>query len=188
MNRKLILALMVLTLATIFCTIQPNAVSTPSDGDVASAVSATLTAMASVPSGSVETPSDVVSTTPMSAFPETGYISGRLSYPSSFLPAMRVVAWSVTDGSYSYVDTMAGQFDYTIEVPVGQYYVVSYSLGEDGFPSGLAGGYTQMVPCGLAYGCDDHTLIPVIVTAGATTANIDPGDWYADPMAFPDAP
>jgi hypothetical protein len=64
------------------------------------------------------------------------------------------------------------------------YHVVSYKIG----PDTLAGGYTQMVPCGLAYGCNDHSFIDVIVTAGQTTADINPGDWYADAGTFPPIP
>ena len=42
-----------------------------------------------------------------------------------------------------------------------------------------------MVPCGLADGCNDHSFIDVTLTAGQTTTDIDPGDWYADAGTFP---
>jgi len=41
-----------------------------------------------------------------------------------------------------------------------------------------------MAPCGLVFGCNDHTLLDVIVIAGQTTTDINPGDWYADASAF----
>ncbi len=61
--------------------------------------------------------------------------------------------------------------------------VDSYTLG--GAP--FAGGYTQMVPCGLAFGCDDHTLLPITVAEGQTVI-ADPGDWYAPESTFPPMP
>jgi len=45
-----------------------------------------------------------------------------------------------------------------------------------------------MVPCGLADGCNDQSFIDVTVTAGSTTADINPGDWYADAGTFPPIP
>ena len=82
-----------------------------------------------------------------------------------------------------------GQSSYVIEdLPSGTYHVVAYVMPGGGYGSGPAGGYSQMVPCGLKYGCDDHSLIDVVVTAGNTTAGVDPNDYYADPGAFPANP
>jgi hypothetical protein len=130
--------------------------------------------------------------------PLTGTITGKLSYPSEFIPPLRVVAFSLTDGKAYFVDTAENQREYSLEVPAGTYYVVSYlhegiagntgqvdSYTMEGGP--FAGGYTQMVPCGLAVDCDDHTLLPVTVTEGQT-ANADPGDWYAPEGTFPSMP
>lgn len=125
-------------------------------------------------------------------------VTGKLSYPSEFLPPMRVALFSLTDGKVYFVDTAKGQGEYSIQVPAGTYYVVSYlfegapgSTGQvDSYTLGggpFAGGYTQMVPCGLAYGCDDHGLLPVVVVAGQTVA-ADPGDWYAPEGSFPPMP
>lgn len=111
-------------------------------------------------------------------------ITGKLSYPSEFLQSMRVGSFSLTDGKAYFVDTAKGQIEFTMDVPAGTYYVVSYpydgiagntgqadSYTLDGGP--FAVGYTQMVPCGLAYGGDDHTLLPVPVTEGQTVI-VDP--------------
>lgn len=131
--------------------------------------------------------------------PTTGVITGTLSYPSEFLPNMRVVAFSLTDGNAYFVDVV-NQGTYSIEVPAGTYYVVSYPYegvaGKTGQADSytlsggmeLSGGYSQMVPCGLSVGCDDHTLIPVTVAAGQTVEKVDPGDWYASPGTFPPMP
>jgi hypothetical protein len=128
----------------------------------------------------------------------TGTIKGKLSYPSEFIPPMRLVAFSLTDGKAYFIDTGENQLEYSIDVPAGTYYVVSYphegtagNIGQvDSYTLGggpFAGGYTQMVPCGLAAGCEDHTLLPVTVTGGQTTT-ADPGDWYAPEGAFPPMP
>lgn len=127
-----------------------------------------------------------------------GTITGNLSYPSEFIPAMRVAAFSLTNGTVYFLDTDKGQGVYSINVPPGTYYVVSYTYqgvpgntGQaDSYTLGggsYAGGYTKMVPCGLSVGCDDHALLPVIVEGGQTVI-ADPGDWYAPEGAFPMMP
>jgi hypothetical protein len=130
--------------------------------------------------------------------PLNATIAGKLSYPSEFLPPMRVVLFSVPNGKAYFVDTAKGQGQFSLNVPAGTYYLVSYpyegtagNTGQvdsymlDGGP--FAGGYTQMVPCGLAFGCDDHTLLPITVAEGQT-ATADPGDWYAPEGTFPPMP
>ncbi len=102
--------------------------------------------------------------------------------------------FSLTDGKAYFVDTAKGQGEYSISVPAGSYYVVSYiyegiagNTGQvDSYTLGggpFAGGYTQIVPCGLAAGCEDHTLLPVAVAEGQTVT-ADPGDWYAPEGTF----
>ena len=119
----------------------------------------------------------------------TGNISGSLMYPSEGIPALRIVAFQVGSNAFYFVDTAVGESTYMMkELPAGTYHVVAYVKQDGGFPGGAAGGYSQMVPCGLKFGCDDHTLIDVIVTAGNTTTGIDPNDFYADPGAFPANP
>lgn len=125
-------------------------------------------------------------------------IRGQLSYPSEFLPPMRVVAFSLTDKKAYFIDTAKGQGEFSLKVPAGTYYLVSYTY--EGTPGNVgqvdsytlsggsfAGGYTQMVPCGLAAGCEDHTLLPITVAEGQTV-NADPGDWYAPEGTFPPMP
>jgi hypothetical protein len=186
--KKIFFPLAALSIAMIFCTIQTAGQSSATH-DLNSVVNATLPAMVvtNSPAGPSEIPSITLSTVPMAGFP-TGVISGTLSYPSEALPAQRVVAWNVTDGTHYFMDTLADQSDYQLEVPIGTYHVVAYVLGGEGFPSGLAGGYSQMVACGLTASCTDHTLLPVVVTAGGNLTNIDPGDWYAGSDAFPSMP
>lgn len=116
--------------------------------------------------------------------PQFGSIQGALSYPSEFIPPLRVVAIQLGTQAVYFVDTAENQTEYQIDnLPPGEYYVVAYT--QDGL---LAGGYTQMVPCGLSAECTDHTLIPVVVQAGEVTSGIDPGDWYAPDGTFPPLP
>jgi hypothetical protein len=118
-----------------------------------------------------------------------GSISGKLMYPSSGIPALRIVATEVGTSNYYHVDTGLGQTSYQIDhVPPGTYHVVAYVIPGGGFTAGLPGGYSKMVPCGLAYGCNDHTLIDVVVTAGNVTTDVDPNDYYADADTFPTNP
>jgi len=119
----------------------------------------------------------------------TGAISGNLSYPSEFIPALTVVAFKVDDGQWFYVQTEVNQGTYTLEgLPAGTYHLVAYPQPSAGIPDDVAAGYTQMVPCGYSTNCTDHSLIPVEVEAGETITGIDPGDWYAGPQAFPANP
>ena len=114
----------------------------------------------------------------------TGSVTGSLSYPSEFIPPLRVFAFQVGSENYFYVDTVENQTTYQInDLPAGYYQVVAYILSGN-----YAGGYTQAVPCGLTVECTDHTLIDVPVNSGQTVTGVDPGDWYAPEGAFPPAP
>ncbi len=157
--------------ATVFCTISsPPQTATPAS--VTDTPATTLTAVQPT----------------VSPLPTTGAIAGSLSYPSEFIPELRVAAFDVNDATkFYYVDTIQNQNSYRIDnVLAGTYHVVAYVL--DPAFNNLAGGYSQAVPCGLAYGCNDHSLLPVVVTAGAVTDHIDPQDWYAPAGAFPPWP
>lgn len=139
-------------------------------------------------------PSDPNATPGQDYFPPMGTVTGRLSYPSSFLPPMRVAFFSLTDGSISYTDTARDQGTYSMELPKGIYHIVAYAYDPNATVVATAtstdsfgGGYTAAVSCGLTVDCTDHTLLEVTVTAGQT-ANADPGDWYAPPGTFPPMP
>ena len=122
---------------------------------------------------------------------QSGSISGALSYPAEGIPAMAVVAYWVGGGPqyYYYVLTQQGQSSYQIDnLPIGNYHVVAYTMGGGGFPQGLAGGYTQAVPCGLSVNCNDHSLIDVQVSNGGVSTGVNPQDWYAPDGTFPPYP
>ena len=126
--------------------------------------------------------------------PASGGIRGKLSYPGEFIPPLRVVAFRVENGAwtqqYIYVDTNLNAPDYQINgLEAGFYWIVAYTIpSSDGAPVGLAGGYSQFVPCGLSVDCSDHTLVSVEVKSGQTTDGADPADWYAPEGSFPPNP
>ena len=116
--------------------------------------------------------------------PALGSISGSLSYPSSFIPALVVVAYEAKGPGYYYVLTNENDSTYQIDnLPSGDYYVVAYVNG-----GGFQGGYSQAVPCGLSVECTDNSLIPVSVVGGQVTTGINPQDWYAPEGSFPAYP
>lgn len=175
----------ILALSAIVCNLgAPAPTTAPPTLDVGAA--STLIAAATGTAAAQSTPT--LSTTPMSSFPETGTITGKLNYPADSLPAMRIAAFDVATGQVSYMDTAVGQPTYSFELPVGTYHIVSYSIAGGAFPGGLASGYTRAVICGLAVECADHALIDVVVAAGATIPDINPGDSYAPEGSFPPMP
>ena len=166
----------------------------PPTQDVNAIVEATfqaLTAQASTPVATDQNGgADVIPTfTPPGG--QAGGVSGTLSYPAEGLPAMAVVAFHANGGpaDYYYVATLQGQESYQIDnLPAGNYWIVAYTLGGNGFPAGLAGGYTEYVVCGMLPECSNHALIEVIVNSGQLTGNINPQDWYAPEGTFPENP
>jgi len=200
---KRILYLLPLLLGIFAC----GAQSSPTQ-DVSGIVNATLTAIAQnnlqvvapqatftpIPIQVQPTATQVAPTVLPSLSPSMGTITGNLSFPSSFIPAMRVVFFSLTDGSVSYTDTGMNQGTYSMDLPTGNYHVVAYpyTAGMGAPPAGSpiaggAGGYTQMVPCGLSADCSDHSLITITIVAGQTI-RANPGDWYAPEGTFPPMP
>ena len=147
---------------------------------------------------STPTSQETLPSTPEPSSPFDATLTGALSYPSEFLPPMRVVAFSLTDKKAYFVDTAKNQGQFSLRVPAGTYYLVSYPyegiVGNTGFADSytlgggpFAGGYTQMVPCGLTANCEDHTFLPITVTKNQTVT-ADPGDWYAPEGTFPSVP
>jgi len=114
-----------------------------------------------------------------------GGIAGQLSFPSSFIPPMMVVAFEADGPGYQYVLTNENSTTYQIDgLLPGLYFVVAYPSTDSSYP----GGYSQAVPCGLLASCADHSLIPVEVKSGEVAQGINPGDFYAPPGTFPASP
>ncbi|MEJ5224713.1 MAG: hypothetical protein WHV44_09680 [Anaerolineales bacterium] len=174
---RLFIILSVLALSAMFCSLPGNLDAEPTP-DLEAAVQATLTAIAA------QSPTEA----PVSS--STGSISGSLGYPSDVIPPLRVVAYRLGTEEYYYVQTRLEQSTYQIDnLPPGTYHVIAYVNDPQGqFMPGMAGGYTAAVPCGLLAECTDHSLLEVVVNAGAVTSNINPTDWYAPLGIFPPDP
>lgn len=119
----------------------------------------------------------------------TGTIQGILGYPSEGIPAMRVYAIDVTNPARAYViETPASPtlLNFTMGgLTPGTYYVLGYYRAPAGT---VVGAYSVAVACGLSVTCTDHTLVPVTVTAGATTSGVQVRDYYAPLGTFPAEP
>jgi hypothetical protein len=116
-------------------------------------------------------------------FAGTGLITGRLSYPSEYIPSLSVFAMRIDnrESTYYSLDTEAGQDSYAIRVEPGVYLVLAYK-------GDLAAGYTRYVTCGMGTACCEHILRQVVVEAGDILEDIDLLDWYAPRGAFPARP
>ena len=114
----------------------------------------------------------------------TGRITGMLSYPSEYLPPMRVCAFELAEATPYCVRTGKNQAQYRLDgVPPGDYLVLAFPQEADALP----GGYTGCVR-DLGADCRDHDLQPIIVAAGQTTPDIDPADYYAEAADWPQEP
>jgi hypothetical protein len=176
-----------LFLANLFCSLGIPTQSAPQTPDISVIVSATLTASASPVGAAIPT---AAATMPArDFFPAMGTVSGQeLMFPASAMPALRIAFINLDGSLQAYTDTAPGQNHYTIELPVGSYTVVAYSIAGNGFIEGTAGGFTPAVACGLNIDCTDHSLIPITITAGLTLEGINPNDYYAPENSFPPMP
>ena len=119
-----------------------------------------------------------------------GAIAGRLSYPSEFIPPLRIYAIDpAAPGRYRVLHTAQNQQTYQIAgVAPGTYsvFAIAYSLAAQ--LDAFNGAYTRAVACGLSAGCTDHTPIAVQVRPGVVADGVDLRDWYAPPGTYPRPP
>lgn len=177
LNQWMRIGAVVLILSTAACAMPNGEGAIPDDEEqqVEQKVNATLTAMAADATQKAETKP------PTETEPPMGRLTGKLAYPSEFLPPQRVVAFDVTDMAiYFSTDVTSGGI-YEIELPPGTYLVVAYLIdpSELGMMPGFSAGYSQAVLCGLDVECEDHSLVPVDVVGGDERVEINPIDWYA---------
>lgn len=118
-----------------------------------------------------------------------GSISGRLNYPSEYVPAQLIYAVRADDPSFFYMlHTNDGDSGYTMSgMRPGTYYIMSYPASD---PDGtLRSAYTQHVLCGQQPLCVDHGLVPVTIFAEQPAVGaIDVIDWYSLDGAIPNRP
>lgn len=116
--------------------------------------------------------------------PDSGVLTGRLSFPSEGIPAQDIFAQDIATGKTYRTSTARAQSSYLLVLPPGTYVVFAYPQGDAKF--GAA--HSRFVTCGGEAQCVDHALIPVTLTDGAIAKDIDVTDWYAPPGIVPGRP
>lgn len=111
-----------------------------------------------------------------------GSVSGKLCYPSSFLPKGAIEAKNTQTNEISsqeYIGSNAGgKSNYTMDLPVGTY-IFRYKVGET--TPATYGYHTTVCATGLETSCsttNPRVHITVSVSAGSETNNIDLCDFY----------
>lgn len=108
----------------------------------------------------------------------TGFIEGSLSYPSDFIPPMKICAEDInTKKQYCTSENIKSSRykygeGYKISVPSGQYYVFATTEALGSYRA-----YHSEAKCGEAGG-KSHDPILVEVRSGRDIDNINPCDWY----------
>ena len=113
-------------------------------------------------------------------------LSGRVSYPSEELPAMRVCALATEDLGLGYcVETAVNAPHYELRVPPGTWIVMAWPQGTG--TAGEPGLISQASECLATNGlnCDDHGFFEITVGAGEVREGLDVNDWYYPPEAPP---
>jgi CSLREA domain-containing protein len=122
--------------------------------------------------------------TPVTAIPlQMGEVTGRICYPSEFIPPMTLYFEDVGTNLVSQFDHSDGSDHYSVHLFPGTYVAYAYRQGTN-----IGGSYSQAVLCGLTVNCTDHTLIEFDVLAGQMTMDIDICDYYGDPGDIPAPP
>lgn len=113
---------------------------------------------------------------------QTGTVSGRICYPSEFIPEMTLFFQEISSQEISEVYISENQNEYNMNLIPGRYIAFAY------LNSGatLMGSYTNAVLCGLNAGCADHSLVEFEVEAGQNVEDIDICDWYSTEAVPPD--
>jgi len=115
----------------------------------------------------------------LSAAAAAGTIEGTVTFPSQRVPSMTVYASDVETSRVHSVQLVRGQANFTVEVPAGRY-LVFLAPNEPGAPD-IYGAYTQYSLCASHESdakCEDHTLIPVVITPKAPHVAVTIDDWY----------
>lgn len=110
---------------------------------------------------------------------ENGKISGRLGFPSDFLPPLKVCAVNTKSGKETCTLSKSDQRKFEIAVSPGTYKVYASLLEKHGkFDTGYKAFYSEYVKCGIKVSCKSHSPIEVNVLEGNEVGNVDPQDWY----------
>jgi len=114
-----------------------------------------------------------------------GSISGTITFPGDYVPALRVYAIATNGKALKMIETPKSQNKFTIgDIPTGQYHVVAYPYEKEASFEGVA--WTKAARC--IKGPCDHSLVPVNVVAGQTADGVLLADWYVPASMLPPDP
>jgi hypothetical protein len=113
----------------------------------------------------------------------TGAVTGKLCYPSEFIPEMTLFFQELDSQEITKLATAENQGSYHIDLSPGRYVAFAYLNSGSSF----GGSYSNAVPCGLDASCSDHSPVQFDVKPGETMSAVDICDWYA-PDAIPPDP
>jgi hypothetical protein len=107
-----------------------------------------------------------------------GRIEGAVTFPAQLVPSMTVYASDLDTSKVHSVPLARGQANFSVDVPPGRY-LVFLAPNEPGAPD-IYGAYTQYSLCAShdVGECQDHSLIPVTISARAPHAAVTIDDWY----------
>jgi hypothetical protein len=107
-----------------------------------------------------------------------GAIEGAVTFPAQLVPSMTAYASDLDTLKIHSVQLMRGQSNFTVEVPPGRY-LVFLAPNEPGAPD-IYGAYTQYCLCAShdIGKCEDHTLVPITISARVPRAAVTIDDWY----------
>lgn len=114
---------------------------------------------------------------------DSGEISGKLTYPSDYIPLdmvlcvespSRVVCSNSKSKSGFIFRIKPNAASYRITLPVGNYYI--YALTNE--MRGVKAYYNEFVRCGMNVQCKSKRKIQLVVKAGKPIRGIMVGDWY----------
>lgn len=111
----------------------------------------------------------------------TGLVTGKICFPSEFIPAMTVYFQNNDTGVAEQLPIAENQLSYTLELESGDYIAFAYPEGSMDF----GGMYSEAAACGLGTECLDHSVKVFNVIPGGTTEGIDICDWYAQDQMPP---
>jgi hypothetical protein len=112
----------------------------------------------------------------------TGSITGKICYPSEFIPEMTLFVQEISSQEISEVYIAENQDRYSLDLLPGTYIAFAYLNSG----ASIIGSYSNAVLCGLNADCSDHSLVEFDVKAGQVLGEIDICDWYSPEAVPPD--
>jgi len=129
-----------------------------------------------------DTPEPTATLTPSPTLIEKNVL-GKICFPGEEIPAMTAYFEETGKGTIVELPIQKNQSSYEVNLQPGTY--IAYAWLEDFSRGGL---YSRAIACGMKAGCDDHTLLPFIVTGRKVLSGIDLCDWFAGPFNVPYPP